>query len=215
MLDGLREQIGQRLGAPARAQLLRLKQTAEPGLNQLRARYQKLESRERILVKIAGVLIALLIAYNVIYVPIRGLRSGLADDVVQRQHELVQVRALTNAWLQIKNDVATAHKRTVPGKKDFSLFSVVEKTLTRSVGHDKLGSIIPAADKKIADNMVEHRVDLELNNLTLAQVVNALYGFKQLSVPVTVSSVHIKRRSEDPHTYDVDMTCVALGKSNL
>lgn len=214
MLERLREEVEARMREVLTPIFARLRAAVEPHLNQLRARYQKLEPRERILAKIAGGLGALVVAYNFLYLPIMGLRVGLNDQIAERQRDLSQVRGMVRTYLELKSEVATAHKRTVPSGKDFSLFSVVEKTLSQSVGRNKLGSITPAADKKVAGNLTEYRVDLQLTNLNLAQLVDALYGLKTLPVPVTVSNLRIKRRFQDPHSYDVDITCVALGKNS-
>jgi type II secretory pathway component PulM len=213
VLRRIRDRIAARLSAALDPQIARLHAAVDPYLNQLRAHYSRLESREKLLVRIAGGLLAIFLAYNLIYQPIVGLRAGLSDRVAARQRELVEVRAMTRTYLRLKSELAVARKRTVPGSKDFSLFSVVEKALTDSVGHDKLGSITPGVDRKVADGMVEYRVDLQLTNLSLSQLVDALYGLQTLPVPVGVSTIHIKRRFQDPHSYDVDMTCVALAKN--
>ncbi len=59
----------------------------------------------------------------------------------------------------------------------------------------------------------QYTIDLKLSGLSLAQIVDALYGVQTLSVPVTVSNLHIRQRTPDTHSYDVDMTCAALGKN--
>jgi hypothetical protein len=53
-------------------------------------------------------------------------------------------------------------------------------------------------------------VELSLSNVSLKQIVDALYSVRHLSVPVAVRSLHITRRTGDTHSYDVEMTCVAV-----
>jgi hypothetical protein len=89
---------------------------------------------------------------------------------------------------------------------------VVEQALTTAPGKDKIGSITPA-DKKIPGGLTQYTVELRLNALSLVQIVDTLYGLSGLKVPVTVSTLHVTRRSQDPHTFDVEMTCVALGRN--
>jgi hypothetical protein len=108
--------------------------------------------------------------------------------------------------------MAAAEKRTVPKSGDFSLFSVVEQSLTKSIGHEKIASITPA-DKPVPGGYQQYTIDLKLSGLSLSQIVDALYGVQTLSVPVTVSNLHIRQRTPDTHSYDVDMTCAALGKN--
>jgi type II secretory pathway component PulM len=194
----------------------RLKQLAtliDPYVAQGRSRYQKLEPRERILVQIAAGLLAIFLIYNLIYTPIVDLSSGLENKIAQRQEDLAQVRRLTGTYAQLKLNLAKAEQRTVPMGPDFSLFSVIEASMTKSVGRDKIGSIAPGSDRKLADGFTEYSVQLKLANVNLAQLVDALYGINSLAMPIGVSAIRIQRRTQDTHSYDVDLTCVALAKN--
>jgi hypothetical protein len=185
----------------------------DPLLAQARGRYQKLEPRERILVQIAGALVAIFLLYNLIYTPIVDLSSGLSEKIVARQHDLAEVRRLAGNYAQLKADLAKAEQHTVPLGKDFSLFSIVETSMTKSVGREKIGSITPGSDRKLTDGFTEYSVVLKLNNVNLAQLVDALYGINSLAMPIGVSNIRIQRRTQDTHSYDVDLTCVALAKN--
>ncbi len=185
----------------------------DPLYAQWRARYLKLEPRERILVQIAAGLVGVLLAYNLIYRPITGIPGALRTRVEQRERDLADVRRMTASYQQLKSDLGAAEGAAVPAGKDFSLFSEVESTLTKSIGREKIASITPSTDRKLSEGLTQYSVELKLSNLSLAQVVDTLHGIRSLSVPVSVASLRIQRRSQDSHTYDVDMTCVALGKN--
>jgi len=193
-----------------------LKQAAtrvDPLIAQARGRYQKLEPRERILVQIAGGLVGAFLIYKLIYMPIVDLSLGLQDKIVQRQQDLAEVRRLAATHAQLKAELASAERHTVPPGKDFSLFSVIEASMTKSVGRQKIGSIAPGSDRKLTDGFTEYSVQLKLDNVNLAQLVDALYGINSLSMPIGFSDIRIQRRTQDPHSYDVDLTCVALAKN--
>ncbi len=208
-LDSIREWLGDQL----RPTFKQVRERLDPLIGQARGRYQKLEPRERVLVQIAGGIFGLFLIYNLIYVPIVDLSSGLQDKIVQRQHDLAEVRRLAGTYAQLKSDLAIAEHHTVPTGKDFSLFSVVEASLTKSVGHEKIGSITPGSDRKLTDGFTEYSVQLKLDNVNLAQLVDALYGINTLAMPIGVANIRIQRRSQDTHSYDVDMTCVALARN--
>ncbi len=166
------------------------------------------------LVKIAGAVVTLFLAYNLIYSPISNWRDSLDTTLETRHRELGEVQHLVETYLERKKQLQAAERNTVPIGKDFSLFSVIEKSLTTSVGHDKIASITPGADRKLSDGFIQYSVDLKLQNVSLGQIVDAwCYGVKTLSAPVAVSNMHVTRRLQDSHTYDVEMTCIALGKS--
>ena len=185
----------------------------DPYRAQVRARYQKLEPREKLLLKAAGAVFAIFLAYDLVYLPVQSYRDGIQNQIETRRRELKEVDHLVATYLQRQSDLRTAEKNTVPMSKDFSLFSVVETTLTQSIGHEKIGSITPGADRKLSDGFTQLSVELKLQNVTLGQVVDALYGIRNLSEPVAVASLRVTRRTQDPHSYDVDMTCVALAKN--
>jgi type II secretory pathway component PulM len=184
-----------------------------PYLAQLRSRYEKLESRERKLVQIAGAVLALFLIYNLIYLPISNWEDSLNNTVATRHREIGDVQHLVNTYVERKTELREAEKNTVPVGKDFSLFSVIEKSLTQTVGHDKIASITPGSDSKLPDGFTQYSVDCKLQNVSLAQVVDALYGVKTLTAPVAVSNLRITRRTPDVHSYDVELTCIALAKS--
>lgn len=219
MLEGARKmivararEIAARLSPILNTGRARVHKALTPALAAGRKRYQKLESRERLLVQIAGGLLALFIAYNLIYLPIQGALGGLGGLIQERQHDAVEVAQMMRSYRRLHVDLATMRKRTVPASGDFSLFSVVEQALTHAPGKEKIGSITPA-EKTIPGGMKQYTVELKLSGLSLPQVVDTLYGLSALSVPVTVSTLHVTRRSQDQHTFDVEMTCVALGRS--
>ena len=213
MLREWLENLRERLFDLARPLLRQVAERIDPLVGQARERYAKLEPRERVLLRIAGGLFGVFLAYNIIYVPIVSLSSGLEDKIVQRQHDLAEVRRLTVTYAQLKADLATAEHRTVPLGRDFSLFSVIETSLTKSVGREKIGSITPGTDRKLADGFTEYSVQLKLANVNLSQLVDALYGINSMQMPVGVANLRIQRRSQDTHSYDVDLTCVALARN--
>jgi type II secretory pathway component PulM len=211
MMDQLRKLL-YRLFKPLMPYLERVSDATSPAIAQLRARYQKLESRERTLVKIAGIVVALFFAYNFIYMPIATWRDSIDTTLDTRRHQIGEVQHLVETYLERKKQLQAAERNPVPIGKDFSLFSVIEGSLTKTVGHDKIASINPDADRKLSDGFLQYSVDLKLQNVSLAQIVDALYGVKTLSAPVAVSNMHVTRRIQDPHTYDVEMTVIALAK---
>jgi hypothetical protein len=204
--------IGARLSPILRDGIARVRTALAPTIAAARGRYQKLEPRERVLVQIAGTLVALFVAFNLVYLPIQDAVGGLGDRIHERQHDAVEVARMMHAYQRLRVDLATMRMRTVPASGNFSLFSVVEQALTRSPGKEKIGSITPA-EKTLPGGMTQYTVELKLNALNLPQIVDTLYGLSALNVPVTVSTLHLTRRSQDPHTFDVEMTCVALGRN--
>jgi len=204
--------IWQRIGAIWDEQSRRLRAALAPAIAQLRARYQRLESREKVLVQVAAALAAIFVTYNLIYVPVQNLTADLQDRIEARQRDLVDVQRLASAYAQRKLDLAGAEKHSVTKAADFSLFSTLEASVSKTLSRDKIGAITPS-DRKVSNELTEYTVELKLNDVSLDQLVDALYNINGLQVPVQVRDLHIKRRAQNTQSYDVDMTCVALARN--
>jgi type II secretory pathway component PulM len=176
--------------------------------------YEKREPREKVLLQIAGALIAVMVLYGMIYSPIMSLRASLDERVAARVQDLIEVRALMPRYERLQRDLQIAEHRTVPSGPNFSLFSVIEQSLTRSVGRERIASITPSPDHQVPGGYHQYTVDVKLTNLSLAQVVNTLYGVQSLSVPISVSNLQLRQHPQDTHVFDADLICSALGKDH-
>jgi hypothetical protein len=173
--------------------------------------YEKREPREKLLLNALGGVIGLLFIYNVVYLPARGWRDDLAERVATRQRQLVRLRGMMRSYERLRVELASTQNRTVARGKDPALFSVLEMTLTNSVGRAKIGSITPG-ERQVPGGFEQYTVDVKLNEITLPQIVDTLYSLKTLNVPITISNLQIHQHARDSHSYDVDLTCMALGK---
>jgi hypothetical protein len=184
-----------------------------PRYRALRARYYKLDKRERLLVQLGGVIAAAFIAYNLIYLPIVDYQAGLEDEIAARQHDLAEVRQMVVIYQHLKTELTTLEKNTAPPARDFSLSSMLSGAMNGAVESDKIGGISTQPDKPISDQFTQYSAILKLNAINLKQLVDVLFQIKSLKVPVVVSNLSVRKHGEDPHAYDVEMTCSVLGKN--
>src|SRR6202453_333693 len=126
IIGGPADAMEERLSAIWNAGTARVRTAAAPTVAAARGRYQKLERRERILVQIAGTLVALFLVFDLIYLPIQNAIGGLGDRIEERQHDKIDVAHMMRTYQRLRIDLATMRARTVPSSGDFSLFSVVE-----------------------------------------------------------------------------------------
>src|ERR1700739_153047 len=117
--------ISARLSPILRNGIDRASTALAPTIAATRARYQKLEPRERVLVQIAGALIGLFIVFNLVYLPIQDAIGGLGDRIQERQHDAVEVARMMRTYQRLRVDLATMRTRTVAASGDFSLFAAV------------------------------------------------------------------------------------------
>lgn len=201
-----------RLLAACEPSMTRVYGVLNPYWQQATQWYAKREAREKLLLGLLGGLISVLLLYNLVYVTARDWREDLAARVESRRLQVTRVRAMMRNYERLRLELASTQKRTVPGGKDPALFSVLEMTLTNSVGRAKIGSITPS-EHQVPGGFEQYTVQVKLNEIALAEIVDTLYSVQSLNVPVTVSSLQIHQHARDSHTYDVELTCTTLGKT--
>ena len=212
-MAGLRQRLVPVRDSAVGNRLRQMRSWIAPGYQSLKARYQKLEPREKRLVQIGGAMLAIFLGYNLIYVPITSLQSGLEEEIAARQRDLGEVRRMKLAYQRLETELAEQEKQTAPPGKDFSLSTVISGAISGSVEPDKIAGIFSPQPKPVSDQFTQYSADLKLTNVALKQLVDVLFQIKSLKVPVVVSNLNINRRAQDPHTYDVEITCSVLGKN--
>ena len=193
--------------------LARAQEHLTPYWRQAEEWYEKREPREKLLLLLLGGVASIIFIYNAVYAPARAWRDDLAQQVASRQHQVVRLLGMMRNYERLRLELASTQKRTVPGGKDPALFSVLEMTLTNTVGRAKIGSITPSAHQ-VPGGFEQYIVDVKLNEIGLQQIVDTLYSLQSLSVPISISNFQINQHARDSNTFDVDLTCVALGKAS-
>jgi hypothetical protein len=184
-----------------------------PRYRELRARYYKLEKRERLLLQAAAAALAVVLAYNLIYQPVVSVQTDLTDRIAARGRDLTEVRRMAAAYRQVRTELAELEKHTTLPSADYSLTAALTTALNGVVDNDKIGGINPLPKKPVSEQFIQYGASLKLNAVNLTQLVDVLYKIKSIKEPVVVSNLHIVKRPADPHTFDVDMTCSVLGKN--
>jgi hypothetical protein len=204
--------IWSRLSAACDPYISRARTALAPYWQQAAQWYEKREPREKLLLHLLSLIVGVLLIYNIVYLPARSWRDGLAERVAARQHQLLRIRAMMRTYERLRLELASTQKRTVPGGRDPALFSVLEMTLSNIVGRAKIGSLTPS-EHQVPGGFEQYTVDVKLNEIALREIVDILYSLQSLNVPITIPNFQIRQRAQGSHSYDVDLTCMALGKS--
>jgi hypothetical protein len=204
--------VWSRLKSACEPYVARGRATLGPYWQQMVEWYEKREPREKLLLRMLAGIVAALFIYNAVYLPAQVWRDDLAERVATRQRQLIRIRGMMRNYERLRVQLASTQKRTVAGGKDPALFSVLEMTLTNNVGRAKIGSITPA-EHQVPGGFEQYTVDVKLNEIELRQIVDTLYGLQSLNVPITISNLQIHQHARDSHSYDVSLTCMALGKT--
>jgi hypothetical protein len=188
------------------------RKTLSPYWQQAAEWYEKREPREKLLLRLLAGLFTVLFLYDALYLTARDWSEGLAEQVTTRQRQLLHLRGMMRNYERMRLQLAATQKRTVPGGKDPALFSVLEMTLTNTVGRAKIGSITPS-EHQVPGGFEQYLVDVKLNEIALPQIVDVLYDLQTLNVPIAISNLQIRQHERNSHSFDVDLTCMALGRT--
>ncbi len=190
----------------------RAREALAPHLGRAAGWYEKREPREKLMLRVLGGVAAVIVVYNFVYVPARDWHDDLADRVATRQHQVIRLRGMMRNYQRLRLELTSTQKRTLPGGKDPALFSVLEMILTNSVGRAKIASITPS-EHSVPGGFEQYTVDVKLTEIALAQIVDTLYSVQSLNVPVTISNFQVHQHAQGSHSFDVDLRCMALGKT--
>src|SRR5580658_6573406 len=95
-----------RVNAIAQRESERVGQLIAPAWQGAYAWYSKREQREKLLVRILGVVLTVIVLYNFVYLPLVGLGEGVGDSVATRQQQLIEVRTMMRSYQRFKVELS-------------------------------------------------------------------------------------------------------------
>lgn len=158
--------------------------------------YQRLSPRERVMVGIAGSVLVLISLYAFVWEPLTSGQERMRNRIVARRGDLQQALALRDHYYDLDVQLQLA-KRILMQEKNFPLLQHLEKTV-ESVVPGRIASMNPES-KTIAEAYREERVELRLNDVTLAQLVELLHRIEKGQHPLRVTRLHVKKTRTQGH----------------
>jgi type II secretory pathway component PulM len=171
-------------------------------LARLRAAYEGLSSRERLLVLTIGGLLVLALLYLVVVSPIRGAAESASLRVTTAEQELEAVRRLRREYDEVQGRLATVEERIRSGPRG-EIFTTLEKLAADSAV--KVDSMEPRTSPA-SDSYRETKVQVALKGVTLAQLVNYLHRIDSSEQVLSIKSLRIRARKDKPELLDVTFT---------
>jgi type II secretory pathway component PulM len=164
--------------------------------------FGELAPRERLLISVAGLLLALALVYLAIVNPMLGAveRSGRRLDAADQQ--LRVMTRLRREYDEVQHRLADVEQRIRSGSRG-NLRTTLEM-LAGKAGV-KVESMEPQASPA-SDTYRETKVEVGLRNVTLAQTVNYLHQIETSSQVLSVKALRIRTRPDVPEFLDVTFT---------
>ena len=171
-------------------------------LARLRTAYEGLSSQERLLVLVAGGLLAVFVLFLGVVNPILRAANSAAVRVGSAEQELEAVRRLRREYDEVHGRLVTVEERIRSGPRG-EIFTTLEKLASDSAV--KIDSMEPRT-APASDAYRETKVQVTLKSVTLAQLVNYLHRIDASEQVLSIKSLRIRARKDRPEMLDVTFT---------
>jgi type II secretory pathway component PulM len=171
-------------------------------LSRLRAAFDDLSDRERILVSIVGVLLVVLVFYFGIVRLSFGLRGDAQQRLNQAEQQLLVMSRLRREFDDVNVRLTSVEQRIQSSTRG-NLRTTLESLAQAS--KVKVESMEPQATPS-NDLYRETKVEVALKQVTLQQTVSYLHEIESSDEVLSVKSLRMRTRKDQPDFLDVTFT---------
>ncbi len=171
-------------------------------LSRLRAAFDDLSERERILVSIAGVLLVVLVFYFGVIQSSLGLRSNAQYRLTQAEQELMVMSRLRKEF-DVVNERLTSVEQRIESSTRGNLRTTLESLALAS--QVTVESMEPQSTPS-NDRYRETKIEVGLKQVTLRQTVSYLHQIESSEEVLSVKSLRMRTRKDQPDFLDVTFT---------
>lgn len=171
-------------------------------LARLRAWLEDLAPRERALVLGAGAALALVLAWAVVVRPLQGAAAAAEQRADSAAQELEALRELRTRFDEVNSRVADVEER-IQGGPQREIFTALESMAQESAV--QVDSMEPRTTPA-SEHYRETKVQVALKGVTLAQTVNYLHRIESAPQVLSVKSLRMRVRRDEPELLDVTFT---------
>lgn len=171
-------------------------------LARLRSWFEGLAPRERWLVGAAGLVLALALVFAVVVQPLRGAADAAEARARAAARELEVLQQLRARYDEANARVSRVESR-IRGGPQGEIFTALETMARESAV--QVDSMEPRTTPA-SEHYRETKVQVALKGVTLAQTVNYLHRIESAPQLLSVKSLRMRSRRDDPELLDVTFT---------
>jgi type II secretory pathway component PulM len=170
--------------------------------NRLRAAFENLSTRERVLVSVVGALVVVFVLYFGVVRTTLGMRGDTELRFESAQQQLQVMRRLRREYDDVSDRLTSVEQRIKDGPRG-NLRTTLESLATASLV--KIESMEPQATPS-NDRYRETKVEVGLKEVTLAQTVNYLHQIETAPQVLSIKSLRMRTRKDKAEYLDVTFT---------
>jgi len=166
--------------------------------------YARLQPRERMVVAVAAVLLAVFILVGGVIGPLVHLRSSLDTSIASKDTQLRKIYAMSSVIRGLRG-VLDADTRLQDER--FTLFGFLEELAVRLSINDRIEYMKPMTD---STGSSRETVEVKIRGLYMDDLVGLLLGIEASGRPLMIRHLNIKRQEKDANL-DVTFQVVFYG----
>ncbi len=170
--------------------------------SRLRAAFDDLSERERILVLIAGVMLVLLVFYFGVIQSSLGLRSNAQYRLTQAEQQLTVMSRLRKEFDDVNERLTSIEQQILKSTRGTLRTTLEALALASQVTVDSMEPQSTPSD----DRYRETKVEVALKQVTLRQTVSYLHEIESSEEVLSVKSLRMRTRKDQPDFLDVTFT---------
>jgi type II secretory pathway component PulM len=171
-------------------------------LGRLRELAAGLSPRERTLLGLVGAAFGVVLVWFALVQPVLGARAQAELRVASAEQELGAVLGLRREYDEIRGRLSAVEQRIEQGPRG-NIFTLLESLAARSAV--KVESMEPQA-ALASDRYKETKVQVVLKGVSLAQAVQYLQAIESSEQLLSVKSLRVRTRRDQPTALDVTFT---------
>jgi hypothetical protein len=161
----------------------------------------RLTPREKLLIVASAVVAAVWILFAFTMRPVIARMETLKRTIPQKQSELAKLRARSAECGLLRDGLANLQAKIASQDKEFELLPLLELLIGQCGLVEKISKMKPYV-LPLGSNYRQTIVEINLDNVTLSQLVNLLYKVESSNALVKAQSLHIKKNPTNPDQLD-------------
>jgi general secretion pathway protein M len=163
-----------------------------------------LARREKIMVSIGAGCLGLFLLFYFLIFPLLSSKARLRRAIEADQKRLEELTALSNEYKTLQGNSGDIGKEMTGRKKDFTLFSLLEKLASQAGLKDRIKYIKPSTSQP-QGNYVISSVEMQLEAITMQQLFDYLYRVEDPQHVITIKRLSISNHKEKPGYVDATL----------
>lgn len=158
--------------------------------------WNRMAKREKLMVMGLAAVVCSLLLFNFLFSPLLEKRQRLQASLVKKEQQLVEIRKLQQEYQSLSHQSGDIQERLAQRPKTFTLFSFIEQQAAAAKIKQQISYLKPS-EVEGEGPLHESRVDMKLQRITLADLVNFLKGVESTKDVVFINRISIQEHGKD------------------